>query len=327
METPLISIIIPVYNVRQHLEACFNSLKKQNYPKLEFIIIDDGSTDGSGIFCDNFAKEDLRARVFHQNNKGLSEARNRGLKEAKGDYITFVDSDDVISPDYAQYLFALINKYKVDISVCAIKEITIKGHRKNYGAGYSEELLNTEEALGRMLLEKGFNVSAYAKMYRKKLWQGITFPENMLHEDLGTTYKLFTQCNQIAYGEKAKYIYKKRKESISSLGFSKDKLAIIILTDQMCDDLEPNYPYLLNIIRLRRMHARFSVLRQILKDQKKTSETKKIEREIIRYLKVHKTFITKNPSASFRDKVAIYSLLAGKYVFKSFWGLYSMFRD
>lgn len=327
METPLISIIVPVYNVRPYLEACFNSLKKQNYPKLEFIIIDDGSTDGSGIFCDNFAKEDTRARVFHQTNAGLSAARNRGIKESKGEYITFVDSDDAISPDYVQYLNMLNNKYKTKLSICAIKEITLKNHRKNYGQDYIEEPLSTQEALNRMLQESGFNVSAYAKLYHKSLWQGVTFPEGLPHEDLGTTYKLFIKCPHIAYGEKPKYIYKKRKESISSAGFSFDKMSIITLTDQMCDDLEPDYPYLLNTIRLRRMHARFSVLRQILLAKNPTPEIKKYEQQIINYLKSHKKFITKNPVAKKRDKIALYSLLVGKYVFKATWQLYTLLRD
>ena len=326
METPLISIIIPVYNVRPYLDACFNSLKKQNYPKLEFIIIDDGSTDGSGIFCDNFAKLDPRAKVFHQENRGLSGARNCGLREAKGEYITFLDADDALAPDCIQYLFALISKYKTKMSICAIKEITAKNHKKDYGASYIEEPLNTAEALNRMLLEKGFNVSAYAKMYHKNLWQGITFPEGLLHEDLGTTYKLIKKCPQIAYGPKAKYIYKKRGNSISSNGFNMQKLSIIALTDQMCDNLEPDFPYLLNTIRLRRVHARFSVLRQILQVNNPSAEVEKATQEIINYIKSHQKYITKNPVAGKRDKLALRALLLGKNIFKFTWQAYEFFR-
>lgn len=326
METPLISIIVPVYNVRDYLDTCLDSLQKQNYPKLEIILIDDGSTDGSGVVCDDYAKRDPRAKVIHQQNRGLSAARNAGLAHATGSYITFVDSDDYIAPDYVSYLFSLITKHGVLLSVCAISELTLKNHQINYGANFEEKLMSTEEALGRMLREEGFNVSAYAKMYRRDLWQGITFPENTVHEDLGTTYKLFEKCPKIAYGPGAKYIYRKRKSSISTQGFSDQKFDIISLTDTMCSELETKFPYLATTIDLRRMHARFSVLRQLALAKSLTPEQKSKEQEIIGYLKTNKTSVTKNPYATLRDKIAIYSLLLGKSAFKFTWQLYSALR-
>lgn len=326
METPLISIIVPVYNVRDYLDTCLDSLQKQNYPKLEIILIDDGSTDGSGVVCDDYAKRDPRAKVIHQQNRGLSAARNVGLTHATGSYITFVDSDDYIAPDYVSYLFSLITKHGVLLSVCAISELTLKNHQINYGANFEEKLMSTEEALGRMLREEGFNVSAYAKMYRRDLWQGITFPENTVHEDLGTTYKLFEKCPKIAYGPGAKYIYRKRKSSISTQGFSDQKFDIISLTDTMCSELETKFPYLATTIDLRRMHARFSVLRQLALAKSLTPEQKSKGQEIIGYLKTNKTSVTKNPYATLRDKIAIYSLLLGKAAFKFTWQLYSALR-
>ena len=326
METPLISIIVPVYNVRGYLESCLDSLQKQNYPKLEIILIDDGSTDGSGVLCDDFAKRDPRAKVIHQQNKGLSGARNAGLSIATGTYITFIDSDDSVAPDYVSYLFSLITRYSTLISICAISELTIKNHHINYGADYQEKSMSTEEALGRMLREEGFNVSAYAKMYRRDLWQGITFPENTVHEDLGTTYKLFKKCRSIAYGPEPKYIYKKRKNSISSAEFSDQKFDIIKLTDEMCSSIEASFPYLISTVNLRRMHARFSVLRQIALAKNLTDTQKQKEQEIINYLKSNKTYITKNPYATLRDKLAIYMLLLGKTTFKLSWQIYSAFR-
>lgn len=326
METPLISIIVPVYNVRPYLEACLASLQKQSYPKLEIILIDDGSTDGSGVFCDEFAKTDSRVKVIHQENQGLSGARNRGLKEAKGEYITFIDSDDAVTADYIQYLFSLIQKYQTKMSICAIKELTLKNKEINYGEDYQEKVMSTEEALGRMLREEGFTVVAYAKMYQKALWEGITFPENAVHEDLGTTYKLIQKCPRIAYGQEPKYIYRKRNNSISSQNFSDQKFDIIKLTDMMCDQLATKFPYLSTTIDLRRMHARFSVLRQLVLAKNLTPEQLAHEQEIIKYLKDHKKYITKNPYATFRDKLAIYTLLISKQLFKITWITYSKLR-
>ena len=212
MQTPLISVIVPVYNVHKYLEKCLNSLLKQNYPKLEFIIIDDGSNDGSGVFCDEFAKKDPRFRVIHQPNAGLSAARNRGIKESKGEYITFVDSDDYIEGNYVSYLFDLANKGQTAMSICSVKELTQKNQSVNYGAGHTQKVMSTEEALGRMLREEGFTVVAYGKLYHRSLWNDIVFPEGCIHEDLATTYKLIEKCPRIAFGPAAKYIYRKRKK-------------------------------------------------------------------------------------------------------------------
>ncbi|MBR3263981.1 glycosyltransferase family 2 protein [Candidatus Saccharibacteria bacterium] len=326
METPLITIIVPVYNVSQFLAACLDSLKKQSYPKCEFLLIDDGSTDGSGVMCDEFARTDSRTRVIHQENQGLSGARNRGIHEAKGEYITFVDSDDTVTPDYISYLYSLIRKYQATISICGLKEITLKNEAIYYSAEYPEKAMSTEETLGRMLREEGFTVVAYAKLYHKNLWQNVEFPAGVLHEDLGTTYRIIEKSPRIAFGPEAKYVYKKRESSISSSDFSEKKLDIISLTDTMCSEIESKFPYLINTVNLRRMHARFSVLRQILFVKNPSPAQKNIEQQIIDYLLQNKKYITKNPHATSRDKIAIYTLILHKNIFKLFWQIYTKIR-
>ena len=326
MQTPLISVIVPVYNVLTYLEQCLESLRKQSYPKLEIILIDDGSNDGSGVYCDEFAKKDPRFRVIHQNNQGLSAARNRGIQEAKGQYITFVDSDDYVDGNYVSYLFDLANKNQTALSICPIKELTRKNHVINYGAGYSNKVMSTEEALGRMLREEGFTVVAYGKLYHRNLWTDVSFPEGHIHEDLATTYRLIEKCPRIAFGHSAKYIYRKRQDSISDDKFSNHKLDIITFTDKMCDIIQSKYPYLLNSTNLRRMHARFSVLRQMVLAKDLSTSQKAAKEKIIDYLIYNKEFITKNTCATTRDKIAIYTIIAGEPVFKLFWKIYSLIR-
>ena len=326
METPLISIIVPVYNVNSYLGACLDSLKKQSYPKCEFLLIDDGSTDDSGVMCDEFAKNDSRTRVVHQQNLGLSEARNRGIREARGEYITFVDSDDKITPDYVSYLFSLIKKYQASISICGLEEITLKNKSVYYSAEYPEKAMSTEETLGRMLREEGFTVVAYAKMYLRSLWQGIEFPAGALHEDLATTYKVVEKSPLVAFGPEAKYIYIKRATSISSSEFSEKKYNIISFTDEMCDEIEKRFPYLINTANLRRMHARFSVLRQLVQVKNPDPTMVQKEQEIIDYLISHKKHIFKNPHATNRDKLAMQALLTHRNVFKAAWNAYSKLR-
>ena len=118
MEKPLISVIVPVYNVKQYLRRCVDSILKQTYENIEIVLIDDGSTDESGAICDRYAQKDVRVKVIHKENGGLSDARNKGMQEARGEYFAFVDSDDYIAKDYIAYLFELIVENKAQISLC-----------------------------------------------------------------------------------------------------------------------------------------------------------------------------------------------------------------
>ena len=174
--------------------------------------------------------------------------------------------------------------------------------------------------------EEGFNVSAYAKLYHRDLFDGVIFPEGTVHEDLGTTYKLIQKCPRIAYGPEAKYNYRKRAGSISTTGFSDRKMDIITLTDSMCDEIQNSFPYLLNTTNLRRAHSRFSVLRQMINAKELTPLQEGQEAEIVKWLKDNRMFVTKNPVAKGRDKIAMYSLLIGKWAFKLSWNIYTILR-
>ncbi|MFA6343015.1 MAG: glycosyltransferase family 2 protein, partial [Fibrobacteraceae bacterium] len=115
---PLISVIIPVYNGESYLRQCIESIQGQTYAPLEIILVDDGSTDGSGKLCDEYGNADSRIQVIHQNNQGLSGARNRGLRQCSGEYIAFVDGDDAVSEDYLEFLWTQIHLTGADISCC-----------------------------------------------------------------------------------------------------------------------------------------------------------------------------------------------------------------
>ena len=112
----LISIIVPVYNVESYLERCVNSIINQTYHNLEIILVDDGSPDGSGDLCDKLAKNDDRITVYHKKNGGLSDARNYGVQNANGEYITFIDSDDFVAKDYIEHLYSMIQEFNADIA-------------------------------------------------------------------------------------------------------------------------------------------------------------------------------------------------------------------
>lgn len=349
---PVISVIVPVYNVAKILERCVTSIRKQVYPNLEIILVDDGSTDMSGTFCDVFAKQDRRIKVIHQANQGLSAARNAGLEIATGKWVTFVDSDDTIRPEMIDLLHRLCYQNKTKMSICSFYEVRSEGEGGIQPASAtSEKVLDTMSCLKAMLCEDGFSMSAWGKLYARELFDLVRFPEHRLYEDVGTTYKLVLQCPEISVSSVQAYNYYQTPGSITQRGFNLKKMDLIDLTDQMCDDIiewgktlnSSDQAELLNLTKKRRMHAHFSILRQIVMlDPPKaarpnstnpnpaTIDAKSLhhaEKIVIKYLRQHKDYVLKNPLASRRDKLAMRTLLLGKPVFRYAWQKYSTARE
>lgn len=322
MGNDLISVIVPVYNVEKYLENCVDSIIKQTYKNIEIILVDDGSSDNSGNLCDNFMENDSRIKVYHKKNGGLSDARNYGIKKANGSYITFIDSDDTIDNDYIEYLFSLIEKYHVDLSICTYSVIT-DDKKISYIDEDIEVKLDKITALKELLCENKFSVSACAKIYKKELFYNIEFPKGKLCEDNGTTYKLIEKCDYVAYGSKSKYNYYKRSNSIMTSSFNERKFDLIDLVDNMKDELEIKYPELHDVILKKQILARFSILRQIVLSDYKNEE--KIN-EIINFIMQNKKFILKNKNISKREKIALISLMFGKNVFKMSWLIYAKIK-
>ena len=323
MNEPLISVIVPVYNTKKYLYRCFESIKNQSYKNLEIIIINDGSSDGSNILCEKFQQQDERVKIINQENQGLSAARNAGLKICKGDFVTFIDSDDAIENNFIEYLLNLAQKNNSDIAICAHKEIKNERVVRDFGKGFSKKSYNQEECLKDMLNEAGFMVSAWGKLYKKELFKNIYFPVGKLHEDLGTTYKLILKANKIAYGPESKYLYYQHHNSIINSGFSRKKLDIITQTDEMCKDILQKYPKLVDVTIARQVHARFSVLRLMVNEKKLSQDMQKEKQKIKTFLKNHRKYILHEKNIPKRTKIAMRSLMFGEPVFKLSWNIYS----
>lgn len=210
---PLISIVVPVYNIQQYLPLCLDSIINQTYTNLEIIVVDDGSTDGSGEICDQYGQKDNRIQILHCTNGGLSVARNRGLKAAKGTYIGFVDGDDWIEPTFYESLYNVIKNNNVDLAFCSFYidkngECTAK-----YQSG-KVFCWNKEESLKKLLKDKQLNNYAWNKLYKRTLFDSISFPPNKYYEDILTLYKVFLKVEKTAYIEKPLYHYIHRDGSI-----------------------------------------------------------------------------------------------------------------
>lgn len=212
-EKALISIIIPVYKVEKYLEKCIQSVINQTYENLQIILVDDGSPDNCGKICDEYAKKDHRIEVIHKSNGGLSDARNKGLEIAKGEYIGFVDSDDYIEADMYEVLYNLLKQYNADVSICNFYTVSQgKISIKNADNGINE--YNRIEILKEILLDKNIQSYAWNKLYKKELFDEIKYPIGKKYEDIGTTFYLLEKCNKVVATGKSEYYYINRQDSI-----------------------------------------------------------------------------------------------------------------
>ncbi len=235
-ELELISVVVPVYNVEQYIERCLKSIVSQSYTKLEIILVDDGSTDNSGKIADDFSKLDKRIIVFHKKNGGLSDARNYGIERSSGKYITFVDSDDFISPDCIEYLYDLVLGYNAQISICGMYMTRKEDENYKVTSEYTE-VYNKQKALEEMFYRKKFSHSASAKLYIKELFYDVRFPIGRFCEDLFTTYKAIDKASTIVFGNKIGYYYYRRPDSLMTKNLSKVNTDPLLAFKQIQHDL------------------------------------------------------------------------------------------
>lgn len=211
----LISVIVPVYNVKDYLEKCVDSILSQTYSELEVLLIDDGSTDGSSLICDILANKDNRIKVIHQDNGGLSAARNTGLDIATGEYIAFVDSDDYIKKTmYADMLRAL-NDSDADIAIGGIRYIDEKDNPL-FDISLDElvEVEDEREKYSQLQENDILTVVQWNKLYRKEIFKDIRYPVGKIHEDVYVAHRELYNANKIIFIPGEYYYYVQRIGSI-----------------------------------------------------------------------------------------------------------------
>jgi hypothetical protein len=214
-------------------------------------------------------------------------------------------------------------KYSVDLSIASYSIVT-KNKKINIGYKYNECLMSQKVTLKRMLLEEGFSVSAWGKLYKTSLFDDIRFPKGKIYEDNITTYKLIMKCKNIGYGNKTIYNYYKHSNSITSKKFSNSKMSYIIFSDLMCNDILKKYDDLYIAAENKKIDSRFSVLRQML-NSNLSDEEKNIEESIIKYIFSKRKLILKSNFKK-RTKIAVILLSLGKMVFKLSWNFYSKIK-
>ena len=182
-----ISIIVPIYNVEKYLEKCIKSILSQTYKNLEIILVDDGSPDKCGMICDKYKEIDDRIIVIHQENKGLSGARNTGLKNANGKYVCFIDSDDYINEHMIETLYENLIKTGSDISICDFFQVKENENIKIKKIENAVKIMNKQECLKKLLYHKyKLDIVTWNKLYKQELFNNIEFPEGKIYEDFAT---------------------------------------------------------------------------------------------------------------------------------------------
>lgn len=234
-----VSIIIPVYNVEKYIVQCIDSVIHQTYKNLDIILIDDGSTDQSGKICDSYAEKDSRIRVFHQENSGAANAKNRGLDHIQGDYFTFIDSDDFVEKDWIGRMVSALEEYNADVAECAVL--------KNY-VGCSESIsissadvreFSAEEYMDHYL--ESWTCSLFwNKIFKTGLTENIRFrKERRCIDDEFYTYKLLSNAQKVVQINEALYHYRQRLSSAVS-----SKANRLQITDDALEVLKERYEWI-----------------------------------------------------------------------------------
>jgi len=218
---PLISVIVPVYNVEGYLHKCIKSLLEQSYNNLEIILVDDGSTDASGAICDSYSK-DSRIKVIHKEHEGVADARNRGLAAVNGSYIGFLDGDDYLDLDFYTYLYRALLENSADISQCAFKKVL--PNEEIASSQTSAELSPTECISGYYMLQNLRTSKYYPantilgnKLYRRDLFIGLQFRTGRLHEDEYIIHQIYYKATRVCINTKVLYYYVQRPSSIMGI--------------------------------------------------------------------------------------------------------------
>lgn len=262
----MISVLVPVYNVEKYLRRCLDSILMQTYTDYEIVLVDDGSTDQSGALCDAYAAEHNCIRVIHQKNAGLAQVRNVSIAAARGEYITFVDSDDAIEPAYLEVLLRDLQESGAEVSICSWSEVSDGGMRTELGwdrKSQGFQVWTTQQAVKSLLYQKGIDNNTWGKLYTRDVLQDITFPAGKVYEDIATTYQVFLKARRVCYRPEALYLYTSNTAGISQSAFTPRRMDLIDMAESMYSDIERRCPAYLRAAQARLMRAYIHVYLQI----------------------------------------------------------------
>lgn len=323
-QSPLVSVIVPVYNVEKYVNACLRSITEQSYQNLEIIVVDDGSTDGSGSICDEWECADSRISVIHRENSGLSDARNEGVSRSTGEYVALVDSDDLISPWYVETLSAAALRYSADIvavpggtSFCEETDIDLTQSLSVSELVEGAELLHSEDYLRRMLYQQ-CDVGAPFRLCKREVLLSNPFPSGLVYEDAATAFRHAQAAAVICVVDSYElYGYRIRHDSIMRSEYSPNKTrSALLVSRRIYDDVSQAYPQLSRAAASRCFSLCRVVYSQIPAGN--TEDRNLIWGELVRY----RGAVMSDVKARKRERLATMVSLLGQKPFSAFCWLY-----
>lgn len=307
----LVSVIVPVYNILDCLERCVDSLLAQTYKKMEILLVDDGSTDGTGTLCDQLAEKDSRIRVFHKENGGSSSARNLGILQARGGYLGFVDSDDYVEPDMYERLLEVLRQHQGLMAQVGRNEIDAQGNRLPDICVPPPKLeaVSAENFLRELLLHRG-DCSFCTKLIHRSLFfpedaSPRLFPEGMLNEDFYLMIQMLSDLPQIwslpGYCYHVFYRIGSNTRKQTKEEFSPVFVDIVNNADMVYDKVVRDFPQLESEAIRFNLYQRLDYLLHI-PISRMTGENR-MYRQVVAYLKVHRRDICRNPWLTRKNRV------------------------
>lgn len=302
----LISVIVPVYNVEDYLHYAVESLINQTYKDFEVILVDDGSTDNSGNKCEYYANTYDNMYVYHRTNGGLSDARNFGVRKAKGEFITFLDPDDYLEPYALELMKELSDKYSADIVSTKVEATLVYNDYSGKLCLNEADLTNVkvfkkEDALIEMYNDKYATVSACGKLYKKDILLKHPFPIGKIYEDLYIISEHLASANNIVLSTDKSYKYYKREGSIVNTVFTKKKLDFYTAIDHNRDIIHKSYDKkktVIEALEAKKIMGSYTIVNSAI-DSQCIKELKLIKE----YMRISLFYDLKNPRLSIKSKI------------------------
>lgn len=260
MESALITIIVPIYNVAVYMDRCIDCLLHQDYSNLEIILVDDGSTDGSGERCDYWAKRDPRIKVIHQPNGGLSAARNAALDIMTGDFVTMLDGDDYLDTRFVSTLLNLLVSSNADIAAAGwtlFADGTTPPLDNSQGNTTS---FTSSQAIDDIFYQHTLTNSACSKLYRAAIFDGLRFPSGVLYEDLAVIYDIMLRATAVVHTTQSLYFYRQQRAGSITNTFSRKRTHVLDILDNLESRIQTEAQQHLAAVRSRRLSACFNIL-------------------------------------------------------------------
>lgn len=323
---PLVSVIVPVYNVEAYVRECVESLVEQTYPNLEIILVDDGATDSSGAICDELAAVHENVTCLHKENGGLSDARNYGLARSHGEWVSFVDSDDYVSPIWIEAL-----TWTAFSRGCAIAAVS-GGHDFNDGeevllcndlGSISEPCVLPEFEVQKIMLYQQITTGAVWLLYRRDVLGEDPFPKGLYYEDLASTYKFVRRAGKVALVDCHElYAYRHRPTSIIRQSYRHVKgYSAVTIAGQLYEDISSWYPDLAKAASSRCFSVCRMVFGQVPSGVDATEEERTDRQALWQVIERHRNVVRRDPDARLRERLAAMIACAGEGPFSAFCAL------